>query len=147
MADDLNTEERLAYLERELARLRSDIETEKLQQVRVNEQQSDVSRALLATTDDILLVHIKRLEHGLLDGVNKIMGNLRIADIRLTNLEAEQRNIGIRLDSLETHIASIPEILANHKEAIERIESKVDVTSGQLAEILAILTGEQKRND
>lgn len=147
MPEEPTNEERLNALESGLtaaleavAELRRDIETEKLAQVRVNTQQSDVSSALLATNDDIMLVHLKRLEKSQLDGFSKVLAELHIQGMRQAQLTTGQRNIEVRMDALDANVSAIPEILASHKAGIEHVEA-------QLAQVLALLTGQQKTND
>lgn len=164
MAEEPINEERLIALENAIAALRRDFEaekaereTEKLAQVKANELQSDVSSALIARTDDILVEHLKRLERMQLDGVSKIMAQLRLNEVRAQTTNSRLDNVEVRLDGIEANLIGASEILTNHKEALETLKEDVadipeiktivqQLAEGQ-AQILAILTGEQKRND
>lgn len=164
MAEEPINEERLIALENAIAALRRDFEaekaereTEKLAQVKTNAQQSDVSSALLARTDDILVDHLKRLQRMIMDASSNIMAQLRIEELRNQTTNSRLDQIEVRLDGIEANLVAASEIAANHKEALETLkvdtalipeirESVAQLAMGQ-AQILAILTDERKRND
>lgn len=118
MAEELTTEQRLSALEREFADLKRQIAVKQA-------EQETLDQALLARIDSFLASQARQER-----------SQLTIFQQTMAAHKEHDRDLG----ALKRNDESIAEVLANHKQALE------ELLAGQ-AQIIALLKGEQKRND
>ena len=116
-----NTDQRLANLEQRVSELEH--------QRRVQE---DRDIALLARIDTFI-DSLHRVERTQMRGFEQLHGQLKDHEVRL--------------DRLETNVNTLVEATKDHKAAIETLAGNVNTLASGQAQILAILTGQQRRDD